>query len=96
LLGARVGLGLGLGLGDRLAVGLGLGDRLAVGVGLGDRLTVGLTLGDRVPVGFAEVGATPPVHVVPLSVKLVGTGLLDVHEALNPNAALAFVANAPL
>ena len=40
----------------------------------------------------APVGVTPPVHAVPLRVKLAGTGLLPVQEPLNPNAVLALVA----
>jgi hypothetical protein len=45
-------------------------------------------------VGEPAVGepVTPPVQAVPLRVKLVGVGLLPVHEALNPNPTLPLVA----
>jgi len=36
-----------------------------------------------------------PVQVTPLSVKVVGTGLVEVHDPLKPNEALAFVASEP-
>src|SRR6059036_2737462 len=37
-----------------------------------------------------------PVQVVPLSAKLEGTGLLEVHAPLKPNEVFAPVAMAPL
>jgi hypothetical protein len=66
------------------AVGVGLP---AVRDGVGDAV-VGLALG--VPV------ARSPVQVVPLRVNGAGTGLLPVHEPLNPKLAVPPVAMAPL
>ncbi|BCJ61252.1 hypothetical protein Jiend_46740 [Micromonospora endophytica] len=41
--------------------------------------------------GGGVVGVVAPVQVVPFSAKLVGTGLLPVHEPLKPKLALALV-----
>jgi hypothetical protein len=69
------------------------------GVGLlvvGDGVGVGLLVVGVGGVGLLDPEASP-VHAVPLSVKLVGTGLLaPVHEPLKPNAVVAFVAIEPL
>jgi hypothetical protein len=49
--------------------------------------------GGRVVVGAAVVGAVDPVQAVPLSVKEVGAGLVELfHEPLNPNDVFAPVA----
>ena len=42
------------------------------------------------------VGVVPPVHVTPFRAKLVGAGLLPVHEPLKPNDTVPLVATAPL
>src|SRR5690242_9128606 len=60
-----------------------VGDVDGVTEGDGDAVRVGLALGDPV---------TLPVQVVPLRVKLVGTGLLEVQDPLNPNDVLPPVA----
>jgi hypothetical protein len=60
---------------------------------------LGDPVGDVVGVDVAGdvVGlVTVPVQAVPFSVKLVGTGLLPVHDPLNPNEAVPSVAIDPL
>ncbi|MCR6703392.1 MAG: hypothetical protein NVV66_01390 [Cellulomonas sp.] len=52
-----------------VAVGLGVGAPVGAGV-------VGAAVVGLVVVGF-DVGATAPVHAVPLSVRLVGTAFVD-------------------
>ena len=42
------------------------------------------------------VGAVLPVQVTPFTAKLVGAGLLPVHDPLKPNDAVPLVATAPL
>jgi len=43
------------------------------------------------------VGPTPPVQVTPLSVKLAGTGFVELfHPPLKPNEVLPLVARLPL
>ena len=74
--GPEVGLLLGLALALGLVDGLALGRALAVGLALAE----GLPLGD-----------VTPVHVTPLSAKVVGDGLLAVNEALKPKLTLALV-----
>jgi len=39
---------------------------------------------------------TPPLHAVPLSAKLVGTGLEPFQEPLNPKEVLPLVGMLPL
>jgi hypothetical protein len=75
-------LGLLLALGDteRLGLALGEADRLGLALGDADRLGLGL-----VPVRLGEGEfVTPPVHVTPLRVNVLGMGLLDVQAPLNP------------
>ena len=55
---------------------------------------VGLLVGGGV-VGFDVGFVVPPVHVTPLSVKDVGTGLLPDHDALKPTCAVAPVDSEP-
>src|SRR5512139_300589 len=43
-----------------------------------------------------EVGVVAPVQVTPLRTKLAGTGLLPVHDPLNPNEVLPPVGMAAL
>ena len=45
---------------------------------------------------WAVVGAVPPVQATPFTAKLVGAGLLPVHEPLKPNETVPLVAIAPL
>jgi hypothetical protein len=53
--------------------------------------------GDAVGVVGDVVGVTLPVQATPLSVKLVGVGLLALfHPPLKPNEVLPFVARLPL
>src|SRR5690242_8607610 len=57
----------------------------------------GAEVGTPVVVGAAVVGAPvgdtgPPVQATPFTVKLVGAGLLPVHEPLKPNDAVPLVA----
>jgi len=61
--------------------------RAGGGPDVGD--AVGDAAGDAVgeDVGVGEP-VTTPVHALPLSVKLAGTGLLVVHDPLNPNDAV--------
>ena len=47
-------------------------------------------------VGGGVVGVVSPVHVTPFRAKLVGAGLLPVHEPLKPNDTVPLVATAPL
>jgi hypothetical protein len=69
-----------------------VGEVVGDGVGLA---VVRLGVGEAA-VGVAVPVATLPVHAVPLSANDAGTGLLPVHEPLNPNEVLALVPSAPL
>jgi hypothetical protein len=60
-----------------------------VGDAVGEGVDVGVLVGVGDPV-------TTPVQALPLSVKLAGTGLLVVHEPLNPNDAVPPVPMVPL
>src|SRR5262245_58796902 len=80
-------------------VGVGkppVGGGLVGGGLLGGRLDGGRLDGGRVvPPGV--VGVTPPVHVTPLTAKLVGAGLLLLFQVpLKPNEVEAFVPRVPL
>jgi tetrahydromethanopterin S-methyltransferase subunit C len=44
----------------------------------------------------ALVGVVLPVQVTPFTAKLVGAGLLLVHDPLKPNETVPFVGTAPL
>ncbi|MFG3581253.1 hypothetical protein [Micromonospora chersina] len=64
--------------------------RLPVGGGeLGGGELGGGELGGGVVLGGGVL--VPPVQVVPLRAKLAGTGLLPVHEPLNPNDTVALL-----
>src|SRR6185437_4278696 len=76
--GPEVGLPLGL----ALALALGLIDGLALELAP----AVGLALADGLPLGDVL-----PVHVTPLSAKVVGEGLLAVNDPLNPKLTLPLV-----
>jgi hypothetical protein len=77
-------------------VGVG---QVPVGGGVvGGGVVGGGVVGGRVVGGAVVVGfVTPPVHVTPLTAKLVGAGLLLLFQlALKPNDVAAFVARLPL
>jgi hypothetical protein len=63
---------------------------------------VGGVVGGRVLGGVVggvvgvTVGVTPPVQVTPLWANEAGTGLLPVHEPLNPNDTVPLVGIDPL
>lgn len=71
---------------------MGVPGGVGVGVG-GTAVAVGVTgtVGDGVGVDPPE-----PLQALPLTLKLVGAGLLDVHEPLKPGLALPFTATLPL
>jgi hypothetical protein len=74
-----------------LAVAVGEADGLAL---VGGGVVGGGVVGGGVVVGGGEPVA--PLQVTPLSAKLAGTGLLEVHEPLKPNSTMPPVATAPL
>jgi hypothetical protein len=74
---------------------------VAGGPVLGTGVVGGAEVGTPVVVGTAVVGAPvgdagPPVQATPFKVKLVGAGLLPVHEPLKPKDAVPLVAMDPL
>jgi tetrahydromethanopterin S-methyltransferase subunit C len=74
-------------------VGVVVGGVVGVVVGGVVGAVVGVVVG--VVVG-GVVGVALPVHVTPFTAKLVGAGLLPVHDPLNPNDAVPLVATEPL
>src|SRR5689334_13536698 len=76
-------------------VGAPAGGALVGGAVVGGVVVGGAVVGGAV-VGGAVVPPTPPVHAVPLRVKLAGAGLLPVHEPLKPKLTLPLVAMPPL
>ncbi|GLW22551.1 hypothetical protein Mame01_25940 [Microbispora amethystogenes] len=90
------GEGDGDGLGDGEGDGDGDRDGLAEGDGLGDRdgLADGEALGDRDGLTDGEGEPTFPVHVTPLSVKVLGAVLAPDHDPLKPKETVALVAMA--
>jgi hypothetical protein len=74
-------------LDGRLQVPGGVVGGAVVGEAVG--VTVGVTVG-------GVVGAVLPVHVTPFSAKLVGAGLLPVHDPMKPNDTVPLVGSEPL
>jgi hypothetical protein len=63
---------------------------------VGDAVRDGVGDGGRVVVGAGEPD-TAPVQALPLRVKLVGAGLVELfHEPLRPKDVLALVPRVPL
>ena len=78
----------GAGVGVTVGVVPGVGDIPGVAVGVIPGVAVGVIPGVAVGV-VPGVGVTPvpPLQVLPLTVKLVGAGLLPVHVPLKPGVA---------
>lgn len=72
-------------------VGVGVGFVTGVDVGRGVGVVPGVDVGCGVGVGFVD-----PLQALPLMVKLMGTGLLDVQVPLKPGLMDPFGATAPL
>ncbi len=84
-----VGVPVGVGVGVVPTVGVGVGVVPAVGVGVGVVPLVGVGVGVVPWVGVAVgvlpgVGVAAPLQTFPLTVKVVGTGLLLVQAPLKP------------
>jgi hypothetical protein len=70
-------------------VGVGVGVFVGVEVGVGVGVLVGVLVGVGVFVGgLVGVGVGEPPQTLPFIVKLVGTGLLVVHDPLKPGSEL--------
>ncbi len=75
-----------------IGVGVGVGVEPVVGVGVGPVVGVAVAVVRGVGVGVA---LPEPLQALPLTVKLVGTGLLVVQEPLKPGRTDAFAATLP-
>ena len=82
-------------MGVSVGVLVGVGVNVGVGVGVVPGVGVGVVPGVDVAVGVG-VGVAAPLHAFPFTLKLVGTGLLVVHEPLKPGLTEAFAATLPL
>lgn len=77
--------------GGGVGVGVGFVTGVDVGCGVGVGFVTGVDVGWGVGVGLVD-----PLQALPLTVKLVGTGLLDVQVPLKPGLMDPFGATAPL
>jgi hypothetical protein len=79
----------------RASVGGGVGVGVVSGVGVGVGVVSGVGVGVGVVSGVGVVLSPEPLQALPLTVKLVGTGLLVVQVPLKPGWTDPFAATLP-